>query len=364
MKKDERLKAIVTTTIYVPVSIEGYLKNAAFYGHRNLFFIIIGDKKTPDSEVNQFLDKLKKAYTYEIVYFSAKEQLKEFADYTKLLEHIPWNVIQRRNLGILYAYLKGAELIVTIDDDNFVGGDDYLGHHSLVGKQVEIETFQTGSGWFNVCRFLKEKTGFPFYHRGYPMGKRWIEEDQLPSVRSKGKVVVNAGFWLGDPDVDAVTRLYKNLWVERYEREDNFTLAKGTWSPFNSQNTALAREIIPAYFLSPYVGRYDDVLSSYIVRAIADYLGDCITYGLPLVTQKRNPHDYYRDFEAEKIGMQITDNFCDFLRGIKLSGNDYGTCLEEILTAKDELIRQEKNRPFRAFYEQFFTGMKIWNEIF
>jgi hypothetical protein len=62
-------------------------------------------------------------------------------------------------------------------------------------------------------------------------------------------VVVNAGLWLGDPDVDAVTRICNDINAEQYTREQSFALARGTWCPFNSQNTALWRGVIPAYCL-------------------------------------------------------------------------------------------------------------------
>ena len=51
---------------------------------------------------------------------------------------------------------------------------------------------------------------------------------------------------------------------------------KGTWSPFNSQNTALSAKIIPAYPLSPKVGRYDDIWASYVIYRIAGPLRCCI----------------------------------------------------------------------------------------
>jgi hypothetical protein len=40
-------------------------------------------------------------------------------------------------------------------------------------------------------------------------------------------------------------------------------MANGTWCPFNSQNTALHRDLIPAYVLSPLIGRMDDIWARY-----------------------------------------------------------------------------------------------------
>jgi hypothetical protein len=95
------------------------------------------------------------------------------------------------------------------------------------------------------------------------------------------RAVVNAGLWLDDPDVDAITRLCNDIVateydaacaalcaayrlpaltvLSRYTRDSSYVMANGTWCPFNSQNTALHRDLIPAYVLSPLIGRMDDI---------------------------------------------------------------------------------------------------------
>jgi len=52
------------------------------------------------------------------------------------------------------------------------------------------------------------------------------------------------------------------------------------------------------------VGRYDDIWPSYVVRRIADHLHHRVAYGYPLLFQERNPHNYYTDFDNERMGMQ------------------------------------------------------------
>ena len=207
-------------------------------------------------------------------------------------------ILQRRNVSILVAFERGAEVIITIDDDNFfVEGQDFIGDHAapiLAGEQA-METLSSNTGWLNVCGFLEDKRGFEFYPRGYPMDQRW---PALPSIhRSRQapcRVAVNAGLWLDDPDVDAITRLCNDISAKRYTRETSFALAPGTWCPFNSQNTAVWREAIPAYCLSPNIGRYDDIWASYVMLIIMEHLGHSVAFGFPLVKQERNPHNYTR----------------------------------------------------------------------
>lgn len=62
------------------------------------------------------------------------------------------------------------------------------------------------------------------------MDQRWPPAPSLVRARRESRrVVVNAGLWLGDPDVDAVTRLCNDISAVRYTREASFALARRTW---------------------------------------------------------------------------------------------------------------------------------------
>lgn len=112
------------------------------------------------------------------------------------------------------------------------------------------------------------------------MCERWRQDPPFyKSSKTSRKVVVNAGLWLDDPDVDAITRLCNDISAVEYTREESFSMAKGTWCPFNSQNTALSREMIPAYCLSPRVGRYDDIWASYVCLTIMDKFDHACVFG-------------------------------------------------------------------------------------
>jgi len=331
--------AVVTTTINVPKLLQGYAKSVRRYRHLDTHFVVVGDKKTP-SAAKSFCARLEKRSGVPIHFFDLKQQEDYLKKYPELNRRLPYNSIQRRNIGILFAYEKGAESIVTIDDDNFFIAGDFLGEHALPKEKVPLEVFSSGTGWLNVCGFLKEKNGFSFYHRGFPMKKRWLKE-KLSSRKKSVKVVANAGFWLGDPDIDAITRLTLPVDVSEFKRRSNFALDIGTWSPFNSQNTALSREVIPAYFLSPDVGRYDDIWASYVIKRIADHLGHYISFGKPLVYQERNPHNYFKDYEKEKHGMALSDLFCDWLKSIRLKGSDYSKCYRELYLSLQKKLKAE-----------------------
>lgn len=354
--------AIVTTTINMPVFLKDYTRNVKNNKHDALF-VVIGDKKTPLA-VKDYCRDLENDTSVEIKYLDVEDQEKYLTDFPELGNHLLYNSIQRRNIGILIAYQRGAENIITVDDDNFFVSSDFIKEHT-VGVRQNLEFISSESGWFNVCSFLEEKDSLPFYHRGFPLNQRWKEE-KIVKKKSDVRIVVNAGLWLNEPDIDALTRLYRPITATDYIRKDNFALGRGTWSPFNSQNTALSRDIIPAYFLSPYIGRYDDIWASYIILAIADHLGDSISFGKPIVRQDRNVHNLWKDLENEKMGMILTDRFCEILKEIKFSGANYQDCFFEIINMLE--VEAVKGKKFsdgeQKYMEKFIEGLNVWGKTF
>ena len=357
---------IVTTTINVPVLLPQYAVNAKSYGHTDLDFVVVGDRKSP-AETAAFCKSAQQ--DYPCTYLDIPAQQKYLARFPDLWNHLRFDSIQRRNIGILLAWEKGADVIITIDDDNFVMNQDFVGSHSTVGSVHELPTYGSTSGWFNVCSFLEADRGVEFYHRGYPQNLRWTEDNQfITSFRAAHKIVVNAGFWLDNPDIDALTRMERQPVVRGFRSTwpGNFALQPGTWSPFNSQNTALMRDAVPAYFLSPYVGRYDDIWASYVLTRIAEHFGHVITFGEPLVRQERNPHDLWKDLDVERNGMIMTGAFCKALRAISLESDTYHECLAEIADG----LRQTWNVDAKWTDSQkehrsmLLDGMEIWHSVF
>lgn len=358
---------IVTTTIYVPRALERYAENARFYGHQDVNFIVVGDKKTP-VETRAFCDSITARY-YRCEYLDIEDQQAYLEPYPDLWRHLPFNCIQRRDIGLLKAWADGADVVITIDDDNWMLNHDFVRLHGVVGTQPELPAYDSSSGWFNVCSMLEEAHGTGFYHRGFPRAERWKEAEAFTSVAPlRRRVAVNAGLWLDDPDIDAMTRLERPIVVRgiRENAPQRFALHPGTWSPFNSQNTALAREVIAAYFLSPCVGRYDDIWPSYIVTRIANHLGDVIAYGLPLLRQKRNEHSLWKDLDDERIGMLLSDEFCATLRAIALRGTTYAECYRELAEKLPGVWTPgaKWTDAMRQAREGLLEGMAVWSAVF
>ena len=357
---------IVTTTINVPLGLRGYMANIRQYHHTDCDLIVIGDRKTP-VDATEFCRSLNDEC--RCTYLDVEQQRQYLVRFPELWRHLPFDSIQRRNVGLVWAWENGADIAITIDDDNFVSCQDFLGRHHIVGTTPEMTGYASSSGWFDVCTFLRTDDDVRFYHRGYPQKERWTEAQQfVTSEKMQRRIAVNAGFWLDDPDIDALTRIHRQPVVRGFKAswQGTFGLQPGTWSPFNSQNTALIREVLPAYFLSPYIGRYDDIWPSYIVNRIAQHLGDAIAFGEPLVRQARNPHDLWKDLDKERNGMILTDEFCAALRSISLTGGTYHECYGEIVEHLPKTWTEGSRwtDSQREWRQKLVEGMQIWHDVF
>ena len=343
--------ALCTTTINVPVVLDAYAKDFAAHGRRDVRMYVVADLKTPP-EAEAYCHGIQQTYGIEVDYMNVDHQKAYMAAYPELDAHLPYNSVQRRNIGHLKAYEEGCHTLITIDDDNFPHQADYLAHHAIVGETAAVDVASAADGWYNVCLTLDERNGRIFFPRGYPVTKRGENGDASYEPGST-RVAVNAGLWLGDPDVDAVTRLAAPIDATRYKRDRNVVLAKGTFCPFNSQNTAVAGFSLPAYFMSPHVGRYDDIWASYLYKYLADHLDWGVTFGSPLVRQDRNVHNLFNDLRLEHMGMQKTEDFMELITAITLQGDDFQTACEH-------LVEQARTRTSVAEFEQFFAGYALW----
>ncbi len=272
-------KFIVTTTIYPPT--EAMLR---FSRMKDWGLIIVGDLKTPHQE-------------YEggnWIYLHPDYQAKT---YPALSDAIGWNCIMRRNIGFIEAYRRGADIIATVDDDNIPY--DSWGKDVHINKTIEVDTYSDSSGIFDPLHV----TNVPeIWHRGYPIGLVKTRDSKYLG-KTKVCVKVQADLWDGDPDIDAMCRLVSDPLV-KFDKVNPYTSMDFT--PFNSQNTFLAREIIPLYMVLPHVGRVDDIWASYIVEHL---LGIRPVFCSPTVYQARNPQSVITNLEREIFGYSNTLNF-------------------------------------------------------
>ena len=266
-------KFIICTSINKPT-----LAIKKFDALKDWKLIVIGDKKTPKNY------KLKNG-----IYLSPRKQ--ELID-KKLSDLIGWNCIQRRNFGLLYAWKSGADIVAVVDDDNIPY--NHWGKKLLINQKTKTNYFQTNELAFDPISVTNYKN---LWHRGFPiqiLGKR-------KNVKKQTKIItpqIQADFWDGDPDVDAICRMEHRPNCKFNSKF--FPISSNKISPFNSQNTFLSKKVLPHYFLFPHIGRMDDIWASFYVIT----KGFKVIYNKPSVFQKRNKHDLTKDMLKEYIGYE------------------------------------------------------------
>ncbi len=360
---------IVTTTIRVPTFLRDVLDNAKRHHHEQIASLVIGDTKTP-VETAEFCRSLSAASGISVTYLDIEAQRRALADYPQLWNMMPLNCGARKLLGNFLAYLDGCETLIMLDDDNFVAENDFIGWHGVVGTTVSLPIVTSSSGWYNIAETVVEASGVPFYPRGYPWSQR-VPQSARPTVKIHPqplRVAVKNGLVLEDPDIDAISRLFWPIRVTalRPDFAPQFGLAPGTWTPFNNQNTSLARDLIPVYYTPPSTGRNADIWTSFVICRLVEHMGQAVSFGQPLVRQIRNPHDLWRDLEDETCNNRATDRFVALLRSIPLSAPTYVGALEQLLrgglagmSALADVPEDQRN-----MMQRFFEEYQMWLGLF
>jgi len=280
-------KFIITTTINSPTTAT--LKFAEIAKRDGWIFVIVGDSKTPHGEYRELEDK----FHPHVEYLHPEEQTEM---YPELSEIIGWKTIQRRNIGFVYAYDHGADIVATVDDDNIPY--DNWGIDLYIGKEVEVDYYTPEIDVFDPLSV----TNYPnLWHRGYPIDHLQIRDRVTYLGKKKVTPLIQADLWDGDPDIDAMCRLtFKPMC--KFNITSPFASNKP--SPFNSQNTFIHRDALKHYAVWPYVGRMDDIWGGYYAQEAIG--SDKLIYNRASVYQDRNVQDLITNLEKEIIGYRHT----------------------------------------------------------
>jgi hypothetical protein len=355
--------AITLTTINKPTIIENIIEDLVQNPFKDsIHVIIMGDNKSPSDNKKYCSEVNTRGVDIKIDYFDIEDQNKYFkSKYPNLYQHIPENTFARRNFADLISIEEGHQFTIRIDDDNFpINGEPFvLGHYkAMLSKQVK--SISSSNGWFNTCEPLLNETSQAFYPRGYPYEKRWESSNVHVAEVVDPKIGVNAGLWFGDPDIDAITRLHKPINVTDFNRDlfgSTFLLDKKTNCPVNTQNTCYRNDILNIAFVSPFAGRYDDIICGYVINSIRRFHDYDISFGNPILFQKRNKHNLWSDLKLELNGNENIYRLISLMDDFNSPGNS-------LLETYNKLCRSTlPELDFAGEYlKTIFNGMIIWSE--
>ena len=321
--------AIVVTTIFEPRFLDGYVANLRRFGHEDADLIVIIDRKTPSTVAERCAHHAREGMN--VLCPTLDEQEEFLARFPSMAGRIPYNTDNRRNVGYLMALDRGADVLISIDDDNYVLEDvDFVGEHLVTGTTAELEPLESSDRWFNICSMLHSSTRDEIFPRGFPYFARRNPRELRRGNASAARVAVNAGLWLSDPDVDAMTRLTQAPRIASAE-EDSIRLGDATWTPINTQNTSIARDAVAAYYYVKMgfsltglrIDRYGDIISGYLIAKCVKTRGEAIRIGSPVADHRRTPHNLFKDLYHELAGMVLLDDLLPWLLDLRLEGSSY-----------------------------------------
>lgn len=312
--------ALCTTTIHVPHALKLLRKCSP-----DVMFFIAGDRKSPDLEITRMLEDVPNH-----MYFVA-----DWPNQWKCSKLIGENTLAKRNIAFLEALKWGADIIVAWDTDNYSINERYFSDFKdlfevapykvvdgLICPEGTPAKFNgivaSGKeGWFDAGAYLRP----PAKHRGFPIQRK---HQPVYNTITDAKVGIAAGLILNDPDVDATTRI-----VQAPESQEVSLLMDAgvvvdlhTWTTVNTQNTAVVRDLIPAWFIGPGLERMDDIYAGMIVQRVGRERGYHVHVGQPFALQQRHPHDIIKDLRAEIEGYERVVQLAELLDSIMLVGKN------------------------------------------
>lgn len=292
--------ALATTTIHVPHALRLLRKCSP-----DVRFFVAIDEKTPEDAANFCTYDVGNT---EVVYFDAVTRW-------KCADAIGFNTIARRNLAFLESFKWGADVIYSWDDDNISVDLNHFAHLHVMQRPFNGIKVHGYENWFDPGRLLVPRT----VHRGFPSTQPL---SMIVGHTESVRIGVAAGFVLGDTDIDAVTRIAMAPDIQQVSElgHTGVVVDPHCWTVFNAQNTAIVRELVPAFFQMPNVGRHDDIYASLIVQRVARERGLHVHFGQPFTYQQRNEHDLLVDLKAEISGMENVIKLADLLDSIFLKG--------------------------------------------
>ncbi|MGA3170620.1 MAG: hypothetical protein ABSE62_06370 [Chthoniobacteraceae bacterium] len=331
--------------------------------------IVIPDRKTPPELLQLCGEYASKGLRILCPMLSEQE---EYLAKIDLTDFIPYNSDNRRNIGYLMALEMGCEMLVSIDDDNYCRpADRFFNEHAVVCQvPVQCTSVSSSTRWFNICD-LMEVQPTSVWPRGTPYKYR----HQKPAVTRQDRTVpvkMNAGLWLGEPDLDAITWLVAPVRASGFKGE-SVLLDDGTWSAINTQNTALHRDLIPAYYFIPMnhplgpglsIDRFGDIFSGFFAEACAKHLGHGIRVGTPVADHRRNSHNYMRDAGGELGCIWVLEDLMDWLVELKLEGGTYSetylSLAEALAGAAERFTGFAWTDATRTYFRHMVACMRRW----
>ena len=320
--------AITLTTINDGVFLDRY-RPLLSAGGDLLSLVIAGDRKTPPSCAEKAMQL--RSEGFDVHYLGLEAQVEIAAAAGLPAKFVPFDSDNRRNFAVLDAWRRQAEVIISLDDDNFpLEPREFLSCYSRVGVVQRLPVAVGRGRWPNLCSMLDIRSGWTgeaatIFARGHPHARRDGETAVLcAGPMEEGRVLAHVGLWEGHPDCDAATRASLDPVSHGLRIPHTLLAPRNARAPMSTQNVAIARELVPAWWYVRMgrmksgrpLERFGDMFQAYFAAMVIEALGGRIAFGQPLVRHERNPHSLIRDLLGETSGMALLEELLAYLETV------------------------------------------------
>lgn len=255
----------------------------------------------------------------------------------------PWKSASIRSYGFYKAYKRGADIIVTLDDDCFPHSPNFFEKH-VQNLKIKLPTDWTPTYPFRDIMYTR---GFPYF------------------IREKVEVAVSHGLWSEIPDFDGMTQLNKGSINISTLPDILHIIPPGLFFPMSSMNLAFTRKAAPLMYqllmgqtkegTKWRYDRFDDIWSGIIAKKILDHLQMGTVSGSPFVRHKR-ASNVLTNIEKEATGIAQNESFWKFIKGIELKSNTIIESYREVATQMRSLQTD--------YFKKLSEAMLTWSGYF
>lgn len=324
--------AIISTTIhgekgYVP--FDRLAKESKF---SDVVFIVAGDKNSAPFDTSKF--------RCMIEYLSPEDQ-----ERFHVSETIGWQTPRRRPAAWLRAVELKPDFILSVDDDNIPAADYFDKWHEVLTSPIQKAVKPVRGADHHWHNYLASSDAeIEIYPRGFPIPFRHKNSTAVQTHESSiepHQVGLWQGISLGDPDIDAKTRLvYPKRMPLKNIGEKNYCL-QHIWSPYNMQNTMYAKPLFGLPVLWPHAGRFDDIFASFVMQKFLFNRGMHVHVGDPVNYQDRGIRDVLNvDLPQEIEGYFNSHKVWEIINRIEAVEPLH--FLEDLMRSDHDIIRRHK----------------------
>jgi reversibly glycosylated polypeptide/UDP-arabinopyranose mutase len=245
-----------------------------------------------------------------------------------------------RAFGFWVAWQRGAELIVTLDDDCYpAAGSDLMAEHAA--------NLDATPAWQSTVPGLRVR-GLPYRNLG----------------TLRRRAAVSVGLWRGIPDLDAINALAHGSAAggELVAAATTRVMGAEQLFPMSGMNLAVRREAACLMYYppmgedSPY-RRFDDIWCGLVVQRICRHLGLPIVCGRPFVDHQRasNP---FANLEKEAAGVSANEHVWELVDAIELTAPTPLGAMRELGGRMREAGATD------PYFERWGSGIQAWCELF